>query len=103
MEKLCEHDEGSMYIVWLCVVTLAFIYNLWGVPLRWAFHYQNEDNVYVWLTFDYICDAIYLLDTLLVRPRLRFVRDGIWVQDVNECHKNYIRTFGFKVFPNCRY
>ena len=86
-----------MYIVWLCVVTSAFIYNLWGVPLRWAFHYQNEDNVYVWLTFDYICDAIYLLDTILVRPRLRFVRDGIWVQDVNECHKNYIRTFGFKV------
>lgn len=81
-------------------MTSAFVYNLWGVPLRSTFNYQNEDNIYIWLIFDYICDAIYLLDTLLVRPRLRFVSDGVWVEDVNECHKNYIHTFGFKVSLN---
>lgn len=45
---------------------------------------------------DYVADAIYLIDTLLVRPRLRFVREGIWVEDVAHCRKNYLSTLGFK-------
>lgn len=79
------------------MVTTAFFYNLWCVPLRACFPYQDPDNVYHWFLGDYMADAIYLLDTLLVRPRLRFVRDGIWIQDVSECRKIYMRTLGCKV------
>lgn len=76
------------------------MYNFWGVPLRISFPYQDDSNIYSWLVTDYVADAIYLIDTLLVRPRLRFVHEGSWVEDVKECRKNYIIGLSFKVL--CR-
>ena len=78
-------------------MTLVFIYNLWSIPLRASFSYQNNGNVYQWMVVDYCFDCIYLLDTFMVRPRLRFVQQGIWVEDVSETIRNYVRSFGFKV------
>lgn len=88
---------GPLYICWLFVVTSAFLYNLCGVPLRISFPYQNDENIYSWLVVDYVADVIYLIDTFLVRPRLRFVREGSWVLDVVECRKNYIQSLSSKV------
>ena len=88
---------GSFYIGWLFVVTTAFFYNLWCVPVRTCFPYQNAENTHQWLIVDYMADVIYFIDTFFVRPQLRFVSDGVWVNDVVECRKNYIRTRGFKV------
>lgn len=89
--------SGLGYTFWLFVVSTVFIYNLWGVPLRIFFPYQNEFNVYQWMVADYVADAIYLCDVLVVRPRLRFIREGIWVNEVTECRKNYTQSLGFKV------
>lgn len=79
------------------MVTSAFMYNFWGIPLRISFPYQDDENVYHWLIVDYLADAIYLIDTLLVRPRLRFVREGSWIEDVIDCRKNYISSLDSKV------
>lgn len=73
------------------------MYNLWSVPLRVTFPYQDETNVYRWLIVDYVADFIYIVDTFVVRPRLRFVHEGNWIEDVVECRKNYIKSLGSKV------
>ena len=86
-----------MYLVWLLIVTSAFVYNVVVVPLRASFPYQDDDNVLQWMAVDYLCDVIYLLDTALVRPRLRFIRDGFWVDEVRQTRDNYVASLGFKL------
>lgn len=40
---------------------------------------QTRANLRFWLLCDYTCDLVYLLDLVLVKPRLTFMRDGITV------------------------
>lgn len=79
------------------MVSSSFMYNLWSVPLRITFPYQDDSNIYLWLIADYVADVIYLVDTFLIRPRLRFVREGSWIEEVTDCRKNYIASLGSKV------
>lgn len=65
-----------MYILWLFFVVLAWNWNCWLIPVRWAFPYQTPDNVHLWLLVDYLCDLIYLLDITVFQLRLQFVRGG---------------------------
>ncbi|EFX72156.1 hypothetical protein DAPPUDRAFT_59407, partial [Daphnia pulex] len=88
---------GSVYISWLFVVSSSFMYNLWSVPLRMTFPYQDDSNIHLWLIADYVADVAYLADTFLIRPRLRFVREGSWVEDVTDCRNNYIASLGSKI------
>lgn len=65
-----------VYVLWLLFVTLAWNWNVWLIPVRWAFPYQTPGNLYLWLLTDYLCDTIYILDILVFQPRLQFVRGG---------------------------
>lgn len=65
-----------MYVLWMLLVTLAWNWNAWFIPVRWAFPYQTPDNIYYWLLTDYLCDLIYILDITIFQPRLQFVRGG---------------------------
>lgn len=58
------------------LVSLAWNWNVWFIPVRWAFPYQTPDNIYYWLLTDYLCDLIYILDLTIFQPRLQFVRGG---------------------------
>lgn len=74
-------DDASLsldlvYVLWLFFVTLAWNWNMWLIPVRWAFPYQTPSNIYLWLLTDYLCDLIYILDILVFQPRLQFVRGG---------------------------
>lgn len=40
---------------------------------------QTKSNLRYWLLCDYTCDLIYLLDLLIVKPRLTFMHDGVTV------------------------
>ncbi|KAJ8247363.1 hypothetical protein GJAV_G00245540 [Gymnothorax javanicus] len=86
-----------MYVLWLFFVTLAWNWNLWLIPVRWAFPYQTANNIYMWLLADYLCDTIYILDILVFQPRLQFVRGGDIVCDKKEMRKNYMSTLRFKM------
>lgn len=75
------------------LVSLAWNWNAWFIPVRWAFPYQTPDNIYYWLLTDYLCDLIYILDITIFQPRLQFVRGGDIVVSgtlealtVIECH-----------------
>lgn len=73
------------YVLWLFFVTLAWNWNVWMIPVRWAFHYDVNGSLYLWLIADYLCDAIYIVDVLLFQPRLQFIRGGdVVVRDVWE-------------------
>uniref|UniRef100_A0A4W3IGE4 Cyclic nucleotide gated channel subunit beta 3 n=1 Tax=Callorhinchus milii TaxID=7868 RepID=A0A4W3IGE4_CALMI len=64
------------YISWLFIVSLAWNWNCWFIPLRWAFNYQTPSNLPYWLTMDYICDFIYVIDMMVFQVRLQFVKRG---------------------------
>ncbi|KAM3721767.1 Cyclic nucleotide-gated cation channel [Dirofilaria immitis] len=85
------------YLIWLTLVVIAFLYNAFGIPLRSSYPYQTKSNLIYWLIADYIADAIYLMDILLFKPRLRFMRDGIPVKDIKETAKRYLHSNDFKI------
>nr|XP_046167257.1 cyclic nucleotide-gated cation channel beta-1-like isoform X2 [Oncorhynchus gorbuscha] len=86
-----------VYVLWLFFVTLAWNWNVWLIPMRWAFPYQTPSNIYLWLLADYLCDLIYILDIMVFQPRLQFVRGGDIVFDKKDMRKNYMKTFRFKM------
>lgn len=65
-----------MYVLWLFFVVMAWNWNCWLIPVRWAFPYQTPANIHFWLLMDYLCDLVYLLDILIFQTRLQFVRGG---------------------------
>lgn len=72
-----------VYVLWLFCVSLAFNWNAWMIPVRWAFPYQTPDNIHVWLLIDYLCDSIYILDILAFQPRMQFVQHGDIVVNID--------------------
>ncbi|XP_029466545.1 cyclic nucleotide-gated cation channel beta-1-like [Rhinatrema bivittatum] len=89
--------SNLMYILWLFFVVLAWNWNCWLIPVRWAFPYQKPDNIYYWLLIDYLCDLIYLLDITVFQTRLQFVRGGDIVTDKKEMRMNYLKSNRFKM------
>lgn len=55
---------------------MAWSWNCWLIPVRWAFPYQTPDNIHLWLLMDYLCDLIYFLDIAVFQIRLQFVKGG---------------------------
>uniref|UniRef100_A0A8C5Z8D1 Cyclic nucleotide-gated cation channel beta-1-like n=1 Tax=Marmota marmota marmota TaxID=9994 RepID=A0A8C5Z8D1_MARMA len=90
-----------MYILWLFFVVLAWNWNCWLIPVRWAFPYQTPGNVHLWLLMDYLCDLIYLLDIVVFQIRLQFVRGGDIIVDKKEMRNNYLKSRRFKMDLLC--
>ncbi|XP_041621037.1 LOW QUALITY PROTEIN: cyclic nucleotide-gated cation channel beta-1 [Vulpes lagopus] len=90
-----------MYILWLFFVVLAWNWNCWLIPVRWAFPYQTPNNIHLWLLMDYLCDLIYLLDITVFQLRLQFVRGGDIITDKKEMRDNYLKSRRFKMDMLC--
>ncbi|XP_076427744.1 cyclic nucleotide-gated channel beta-1 [Peromyscus maniculatus bairdii] len=90
-----------MYILWLFFVVLAWNWNCWLIPVRWAFPYQQPDNIHFWLLMDYLCDFIYLLDITVFQMRLQFVKGGDIITDKKEMRNNYLKSRRFKMDLLC--
>lgn len=68
------------YLSWLGLVTLCYLYNILTIILRTAFQaegYYSPSNYHFWLAADYCCDFIYLLDLVLIKPRVQFIKNGL--------------------------
>ncbi|XP_023201743.1 cyclic nucleotide-gated cation channel beta-1-like [Xiphophorus maculatus] len=85
-----------LYVLWMFLVSAAWNWNVWLIPVRWAFPYQTPQNAPYWLLADYACDLIYILDIAVFQPRLQFIRGGDIVCDKKEMRKNYMKTKRFK-------
>ncbi|XP_076986605.1 cyclic nucleotide-gated channel beta-1 [Tamandua tetradactyla] len=90
-----------MYILWLFFVVLAWNWNCWLIPVRWAFPYQTPGNLHLWLLMDYLCDLVYLLDITVFQLRLQFVKGGDIITDKKEMRDNYLKSRRFKMDILC--
>ncbi|XP_015257930.1 PREDICTED: cyclic nucleotide-gated cation channel beta-1 [Cyprinodon variegatus] len=86
-----------IYVIWLFFVVAAWNWNVWLIPVRWAFPYQTPENIHLWLLMDYTCDFIYIADILIFQPRLQFVRGGDIVCDKKDMREHYMTTERFKM------
>ncbi|XP_048173047.1 cyclic nucleotide-gated cation channel beta-1 [Corvus hawaiiensis] len=90
-----------MYVLWLFFVVMAWNWNCWLIPVRWAFPYQTPANIHYWLLVDYLCDLIYLLDILVFQTRLQFVQGGDIITAKEAMKKNYLHSQRFKMDVLC--
>ncbi|KAF5273624.1 hypothetical protein FQR65_LT04623 [Abscondita terminalis] len=90
--------QGTVYIVWMCIAALAVSYNLWVIPLRSTFPYQNASNRRVWMFFDYLSDAIYLIDIIFIQTRIKHVHGGFTVADFRLTRQHYLKRAQFKSY-----
>lgn len=58
------------------MVTLAYNWNCWIIPMRCMFPVQTASNIIYWVAMDVLCDLCYICDLLVFQPRLQFVRGG---------------------------
>ncbi|XP_039769519.1 cyclic nucleotide-gated cation channel beta-1 isoform X2 [Ornithorhynchus anatinus] len=99
--KSIDPLTNLIYILWLFFVVLAWNWNCWLIPVRWAFPYQTPDNVHLWMLMDYFCDFIYLLDMTVFQTRLQFVKGGDIITDKKEMRNNYLKSRRFKMDAIC--
>uniref|UniRef100_A0A8C4SG26 Cyclic nucleotide-gated cation channel beta-1-like n=1 Tax=Erpetoichthys calabaricus TaxID=27687 RepID=A0A8C4SG26_ERPCA len=85
-----------IYVLWLFLVTLAWNWNVWLIPVRCTYPYQTPDNIYIWLVVDYLCDFIYIIDMFLFQTRLQFVRSGDII--VSICDFNPFSVVNFQKY-----
>uniref|UniRef100_A0A674HWU0 Cyclic nucleotide gated channel subunit beta 1 n=1 Tax=Terrapene triunguis TaxID=2587831 RepID=A0A674HWU0_9SAUR len=93
--------NNLMYVLWLFFVVLAWNWNCWLIPVRWAFPYQMPENLHWWLLVDYLCDLIYFLDITVVQVRLQFVQGGDIITDKKAMRQNYLKSRRFKMDVLC--
>ncbi|XP_041454743.1 cyclic nucleotide-gated cation channel beta-3-like [Lytechinus variegatus] len=89
---------GGWWLCWLSVVTMAFLYNAIVIFLRGAFRdkYQTSNNIGYWVTVDYLCDFVYIIDMLLFRSRLMFFQAGQGITDKRCMLTHYTSSRLFK-------
>ncbi|KAJ1521381.1 hypothetical protein ONE63_003056 [Megalurothrips usitatus] len=91
------HPQSYWHLAWLLLVSACFVYNCVAIPLRSTFPYQTPDNWLRWFLCDLACDAVYLLDLVLVKPHVIFVYDGFWVREKHLTRKHYFAKWQFKM------
>ncbi|NXX82989.1 CNGB3 protein, partial [Urocolius indicus] len=85
------------YVAWLMLVTIAYNWNCWFIPLRFVFPYQTPSNTIYWFTIDIICDICYLCDLLIFQPRVQFLKGGDIISDKVEMKKFYHSSVKFRL------
>ncbi|XP_010132516.1 PREDICTED: cyclic nucleotide-gated cation channel beta-3, partial [Buceros rhinoceros silvestris] len=85
------------YVAWLMLVTIAYNWNCWFIPLRFVFPYQTPSNTIYWVTIDIICDICYLCDLLIFQPRVQFLRGGDIIVNKVEMKKFYHSSLKFRL------
>ncbi|KAM8811077.1 cyclic nucleotide-gated channel beta-3 [Eudromia elegans] len=85
------------YVAWLMLVTIAYNWNCWFIPLRFVFPYQTPSNTIYWLAIDIMCDMCYLCDLLVFQPRVQFLKGGDIITDKVEMKKFYHSTVKFQL------
>ncbi|XP_074799110.1 cyclic nucleotide-gated channel beta-3 [Natator depressus] len=85
------------YVVWLLIVTIAYNWNCWFIPLRCVFPIQTSSNIFYWILVDTICDICYLCDMLVFQPRMQFVKGGDIIVNKVEMKNYYQNSLRFQL------
>ncbi|XP_068792221.1 cyclic nucleotide-gated channel alpha-4 [Struthio camelus] len=85
---------GDWYYWWISVMVLPIMYNWIILICRSCFADLQEQHALVWLSLDYLCDALYLLD-IAVRCHTGFLEEGILVRDPAQIRRRYLGSPSF--------
>ncbi|XP_060535248.1 cyclic nucleotide-gated cation channel subunit A isoform X2 [Cylas formicarius] len=83
------------HYTWLMVVSLAVLYNLIFVLGRAVFWELNNAVPSLWWSLDYVCDVIYILDTL-VHAHEGYLEQGLLVKDPKKLRAHYFQSKSWK-------
>lgn len=85
---------GDRLYYWLLIVSVAVVYNSWVLILRSSFPEIHKRHEIIWLTLDYLCDIIYILD-FFVSSRTGYMEEGIMQKDIQKMRRHYLHTSAF--------
>uniref|UniRef100_K7GE96 Cyclic nucleotide gated channel subunit beta 3 n=1 Tax=Pelodiscus sinensis TaxID=13735 RepID=K7GE96_PELSI len=85
------------YVAWLLIITIAYNWNCWFIPLRCVFPVQRESNIVYWILVDIVCDICYICDLVVFQPRIQFVKGGDIITDKVEMKKHYRSSLKFRL------
>ncbi|KAG1961336.1 cyclic nucleotide-gated cation channel alpha-4 [Pimephales promelas] len=85
----------EFYYTWLQIMILPICYNWVIIICRTCFYTIEETYLATWLTLDYICDLVFVLD-MIVGFRTGFLEQGILVRDLSRLKTRYLRSSRFK-------
>ena len=103
-------DYGATYFISMSLVTLAVLWNVYMIPLRWAFvygtvlptggftrHIERISNSSIYFIIDLFADFVYVFDILLIQSHKQYVskRQGVKVTDVKKTFWFYFHSSGF--------
>ncbi|XP_071054272.1 cyclic nucleotide-gated cation channel subunit A isoform X1 [Onthophagus taurus] len=89
--KIVVNPSSPTHYKWLMVVSLAVLYNVIFVLGRAVFWELNNTSPPLWWTLDYLCDAIYILDTL-IRAHEGYLEQGLLVTDLQKLRSHYFQS-----------
>ncbi|XP_077148457.1 cyclic nucleotide-gated channel alpha-2 [Ranitomeya variabilis] len=95
-ERLVVDPSGKWYYRWLLVISLPVLYNWFLLVVRACFDDLQTSFIIVWLTLDYVCDFIYIID-IIIRFRTGFLEQGLLVRDPKMLSDSYTGTLQFKL------
>ena len=96
------NSETNVYIAWSFIVAMVSLYNMWAIPLRWAFQLDSSKpwiytNKNFWLPLDYFSDLVFIIDVLYVWPKIETIKEGSVVTNAKELRKCYFSSMRFKL------
>jgi len=86
-------DDNCIF-VWLLILNICFLYNIWIVIARQSFEILQNDYKTYWKIFDGLSDSIYLID-ILVQFRTGYLEQGLLVYNSKKLAFNYVKSKKF--------
>ncbi|XP_069495717.1 cyclic nucleotide-gated channel alpha-4 [Ambystoma mexicanum] len=87
--------SGDRYYWWLNIMVIPVTYNWVIIISRSCFYELQQNHLYIWLTLDYLCDLLYLMDTV-AWFHTGYLEQGILVVDRQKIAKHYVKTSNFR-------
>ncbi|KAG6458023.1 cyclic nucleotide-gated cation channel subunit A [Manduca sexta] len=88
--KLAFDPTLPAHYHWLAVVSLAILYNVVFVIGRAVF-WDLDNLTSIWYFLDYLCDAIYLVDTI-IHIHEGYLEQGLMVKDAKVLRRHYLKS-----------
>eukprot|EP00079_Xenopus_tropicalis_P031616 XP_017945387.1 PREDICTED: cyclic nucleotide-gated cation channel alpha-4 [Xenopus tropicalis] len=86
---------GNWYYCWLNIMVLPVTYNWVIIICRSCFPELQYQYLPVWLSLDYLCDVLYVMD-IIANFHTGFLEEGILVTDRHLIARHYISSSKFR-------
>ncbi|XP_028967679.1 cyclic nucleotide-gated cation channel beta-3-like [Galendromus occidentalis] len=80
--------QEPRYVAWQLLVAAAYAYNAWTPLLRVSFWVGDTSQLFQ--PCDILCDVVYFIDIIVLRPRERFYKSGTAVKSFGKTARKYL-------------